>query len=81
MESEGWNLIRWDALFADLQAEAEADAQAERRSEVSDRIRAEVGRLRLIDRLAPLLPPHGGHGGMVRVGVAGHDAVTGSSRR
>ena len=66
--------MRWNALFADLQAEAEAEAAAERRSEVSDRIRAEVGRLRLMDRLAPLLEP--GHGSL-RLGLVGHAPVTG----
>jgi hypothetical protein len=47
--------MRWEALFADLEAEAQADADAERRSEVAERVRTELARLRLIDRLQPLL--------------------------
>lgn len=66
--------MRWNALFADLQAEAEAEDDADRRSEVADHTRAEVGRLRLIDRLAPLL--EAGHGGL-RLGLLGHDPVAG----
>jgi class 3 adenylate cyclase len=67
--------MRWDALFADLEAEAEAEAAAERRSEVADRIRAEFARLRLIDRLQPLL---GEPGLSVRIGLPAGDAITGS---
>ncbi len=67
--------MRWDALFADLEAEGDADAAAERRSEVAERVRAEFGRLRLIDRLQPLL----GHPQLqARVGLLAGDAVTGS---
>ena len=66
--------MRWNALFADLQAEAEAEEEAERRGEVADRIRAEVGRLRIIDRLAPLLASEQGS---MRLGLAGHPPVTG----
>lgn len=42
--------MRWDALFADLEAQASAMAQAERAAEVEDRVRAEVGALTLVDR-------------------------------
>jgi hypothetical protein len=66
--------MRWDALFADLEAEAGAEEEAERRSEVADRIRSELGRLRLIDRLAPALHS----AGVLRLGLAGHPAATGS---
>lgn len=44
---------RWDAVFADLQAQAEALDVAERAAEVQDRVRAEVGELTVVDRLRP----------------------------
>jgi hypothetical protein len=67
--------MRWDALFADLEAEAEAEAAAERRSEVADRIRAEYGRLRLIDRLQPLLADAER---AVRIGLPASDVIAGA---
>jgi hypothetical protein len=67
--------MRWDALFADLAGEAEAEAEAERQSDVADRIRVELGRLRLIDRLSPLLAAGSGR---LRIGVTGHSALAGS---
>ncbi|SDJ33419.1 hypothetical protein SAMN05444157_2870 [Frankineae bacterium MT45] len=45
--------IRWDGLFADLEAQADALAAAQRAAEVEDQVRIEVSRLRLIDRLRP----------------------------
>ena len=65
---------RWEALFADLEAAAEAEANAEQRSEVADRVRAEFARLRLIDRLHPLI----GTAEVVRRGVCGQEPVQGS---
>ncbi len=66
--------MRWDALFADLAGEAEAEAEAERRSDVSDRVRIELGRLRLIDRLHPVMADGSDR---LRIGVMGHPALAG----
>ena len=66
--------MRWDALFADLEAVAAAEGDAERRSEVADRTRFELGRLRLIDRLRPALHARAA----LRVGLVGHPAVRGA---
>jgi hypothetical protein len=43
-------LMRWAAFFDDLEAQAEQLAQEERAAELADRVRAEVGMLRLLDR-------------------------------
>jgi hypothetical protein len=43
--------MRWDALFADLEAQADALAAAERAAEVDERTRGEVNALHAIDRL------------------------------
>jgi hypothetical protein len=45
--------MRWDALFADLEAQAEALERAERAAEVDERARIEVGALGLLERLRP----------------------------
>ena len=43
--------MRWDALFSDLEAQAEVLTQAERASEVDERTRYEVGASGILDRL------------------------------
>jgi hypothetical protein len=43
--------VRWDDLFADLEAQADALAVAERAGEVDERTRIELGGLALSDRL------------------------------
>jgi hypothetical protein len=43
--------MRWDALFADLEAAAAGEWQRERDAEIAERTRAELARLRLVDRL------------------------------
>ena len=47
--------MRWDSLFADLEAQAEALSVAERSAEVEDRTRFEIGRVNVHDRLAAVL--------------------------
>jgi hypothetical protein len=45
--------VRWDRLFADLEAQLSEAEAAGRSGEVADRSRGEVARLRLVDRLRP----------------------------
>lgn len=64
--------MRWDGLFADLEAQAQALQDAGRAAEVAERARHEAGQLRLIDRLRPAL------GTTVRVDCAGAFTVRGA---
>jgi hypothetical protein len=48
---DGMERGRWDALFADLEAELDGEEARERDAEVRDRTRIEHGRLTLADRL------------------------------
>jgi hypothetical protein len=66
--------MRWDAMFADLEAQAEALEVAERAGEVDERIRAELGTLTLFDRLRPAIAP-------VRLRTAGGCVVAGTISR
>jgi hypothetical protein len=63
--------MRWDALFADLEAQAESLEQAERAAEVQERTRSEIGALTLVDRLRPAL------GSTIRLRTAGAGAIAG----
>ncbi|MDO5492575.1 MAG: hypothetical protein Q4F53_03050 [Nesterenkonia sp.] len=48
---QGESAVRWDALFADLQAQWEAEASAELDREIAEAVRVEQSTVRLIDRL------------------------------
>lgn len=63
--------MRWEALFADLQAELEAGQSVDLAAEVADRSRREAARLRLADRL------RGSVGCRLIVAAAGGTAVRG----
>jgi hypothetical protein len=63
--------VRWQPLFADLQAQFEQEEAAAERAESASRTRAEVGAVRLADRL------RGAIGGSVVLQCAGAGQVVG----
>ncbi|WP_375487756.1 hypothetical protein [uncultured Jatrophihabitans sp.] len=67
--------MRWDQLFADLEAQAAALDRADRAGQVDERTRGEVGALALLDRLRAAI------GAPVRLQVAGGLAVAGTVHR
>lgn len=67
--------MRWERLFAELEAEAAELADLDRDAEIADRTRAELARVRWTDRLRAAT------GSTVRVRVVGGDLVDGAVRR
>jgi hypothetical protein len=67
--------MRWDDLFADLEAQAELLARRERADEVGERSRIEIGRVAANDRIRP------SEGAVVSVTVLGGERVDGVLRR
>jgi hypothetical protein len=63
--------MRWQQLFDDLQSQFEAEEAAAERAESASRARAEVGAVRLVERLA------GAHGFPVGLGLGGAGQVAG----
>jgi hypothetical protein len=63
--------MRWDALFADLESQFEALQDSDLYGEVADRIRTEVGKITVLDRL------RGAVGTVVRVELSDADPVRG----
>lgn len=66
--------MRWDALFADLEAQAVALERAERAACVEERARIEVGALNLLDRLRPAA------GAILRLECTGPVTLSGTVR-
>lgn len=64
--------MRWDGLFADLEAQAAALEHAERAAEVEDRTRGEVGALTVADRVRAAL------GTPLRLRLAGGHSAAGT---
>jgi|tagenome__1003787_1003787.scaffolds.fasta_scaffold20116834_1 hypothetical protein len=64
--------MRWEQLFADLQAQYEAEEAATERAESASRARAEVGAVELADRL------RGSLGLPLALGCGGAGTVTGA---
>jgi hypothetical protein len=67
--------MRWETLFADLEAQAAALARAERSAEIDDRTRAEAAGIALYDRLRAAV------GQPVRVVLAGAGDCAGTLTR
>jgi hypothetical protein len=67
--------MRWDALFADLEAQAAVFEQAERAAEVEERTRGELAAIGVGDRL------RAGLGTAVRVRLPGGRVITGVVQR
>ncbi|MGW1343100.1 hypothetical protein ACWCOV_18755 [Kribbella sp. NPDC002412] len=67
--------MRWDALFADLESQFEALQEGDLYGEVADRIRAEVGKITVLDRL------RGAVDTVVRVELTNADPVQGQLTR
>lgn len=67
--------MRWDALFADLESQFEAMQDGDLYGEVADRIRAEVGKITVLDRL------RGAVDTVIRVELASADPVRGMLTR
>jgi hypothetical protein len=64
--------VRWQALFDDLEAQLDAAEAAERVGEVAERTRLELGRIRVVDRLAAAA------GARLVVSVVGQGPVRGA---
>jgi hypothetical protein len=64
--------VRWDGLFADLEAQARELEVAERAGEIDERARMELARVRLVDRLRPAV------GLVIRVRCGAGVSVTGT---
>jgi hypothetical protein len=67
--------MRWEMLFGDLEAQAEALSTAERAAEVEERTRIEFGRSSLSDRLRPAI------GDQLQLSCVGAAAVRGRLAR
>jgi hypothetical protein len=67
--------MRWDDLFADLEAQAELLDRRERADEVGERSRIEVGRVAAVDRIRP------SEGVIVSATLLGGERVDGVLRR
>jgi hypothetical protein len=63
--------MRWDDLFADLEAQVDQAVAAELDLEVADRSRRELAAITLLDRAGAY------RGAVVQVGIRGHGAVEG----